>query len=97
MARAPQPDLFAVESQPDLFAAEPVVAAYRPDLVKVRARLERILAEARAARSMPWDSTRASLYRKIVPDMTQWLPDEEGAVWRAAFEAEIARLAPEVP
>ena len=95
MARAPQPDLFANESQPDLFAAEPVVAAYRPDPVKVRARLEKILGEARAAEAMPWDATRANLYRKIVPDMTFWLPDEEGAVWRAAFEAEMARLDPD--
>ncbi len=41
---------------------------------------------------MPWDLTRANLYRKIVPDMTQWLPEEECAVWRTAFEAEMVRL-----
>jgi hypothetical protein len=50
------------EMQADLFGAAPV-PAYRPDPEKVRARLHKILAEARAAQQFPWDPTRVSLYR----------------------------------
>ena len=60
MARAGQPDLFVTESQPDLFGAE-AIPLYRPDTGKVRARLHKILAEARAAQSSPWEPARVSL------------------------------------
>jgi len=40
-------DLFQDDAQPDLFGSEPA-PAYRPDPDKVRARLHKILAEARA-------------------------------------------------
>lgn len=86
-----EPDFFDEETQPDLFGAEPV-PVYRPDPDKVRARLHKILAEARAAQTLPWGPGRASLYRTIFPQMTNWLPEEEGAQLRFAFEMEIARL-----
>ncbi|MGH8678306.1 MAG: hypothetical protein ACREUQ_08160 [Burkholderiales bacterium] len=91
MSRNKQPDLFSLESQPDLFGAE-AAPAYRPDPDKVRARLHRILAEARAAQTLPWDPTRVSLYRTIFPQMTLWLPEEEAAQLRFEFEAEMTRL-----
>jgi hypothetical protein len=91
MARAAHPDLFEAESQPDLFGAE-TAPAYRPDADKVRARLNKILAEARAAETLPWDRSRASLYRTIFPQMTLFLPEEEGAQFRFAFETEMTRL-----
>lgn len=78
--------------QPDLFGSEPV-PAYRPDPDKVRARLHKILAEARAARKLPWEPTTVSLYRLIFPQMTKWLPDEEAAQLRFEFDTEMARLA----
>jgi len=65
---------------------------YRPNLDKVRARLQRILAEARAAEVMPWEPARLSLYRTIFPEMANWLPNEEADVLRAEFEAELGRL-----
>lgn len=77
--------------QLNLFAAGPA-PAWQPDPDKVRARLARILAEARAADVMPWEPARLSLYRTIVPDMTRWLPEDEGARWRAEFSAELTRL-----
>lgn len=81
------------QDQPDLFAGQaPGPAPWRPDPDKVRARLERILGEARAAQTVPWERSQASLYRTIVPDMTRWLPDEEAAAWRAEFDAQMARL-----
>jgi hypothetical protein len=91
MARDRQADLFAQQSEPELFpaASEPT---YRPDPEKVRARLHRILGEAKAAKVLPWDPARVSLYRTIFPQMTLWLPHEEASQLRFDFEAEMTRL-----
>lgn len=86
-----EPEFFGTGPQTDLFGADPI-PAYRPDSEKVRARLHKILAEARAAQKFPWEPTTVSLYRTIFPQMTNWLPDDEGAQLRFEFEAEIARL-----
>jgi len=91
MSRSRQPDMFAPESQPDLFGAEPA-PAYRPDPDKVRARLHRILGEAKAAETLPWEPARLSLYRTIFPQMTLFLPEEEGAQLRFEFDSELTRL-----
>jgi hypothetical protein len=48
-----QLDLFKSDTQPDMFGAETPPVVYRADPDKVRLRLERILAEARAAETMP--------------------------------------------
>jgi hypothetical protein len=63
-----------------------------PDPDKVRARLSKLLAEARAAQRLPWEPTRLSLYRTIFPQLTLWLPTDEGAQLRFEFEMELARL-----
>lgn len=91
MAREGQGDLFQVEAQLDLFgdAAPP---SYRPDPERVRARLYKLLGEARAARRLPWEPGRASLYRTIFPQLTLWLPEDEGAQLRFEFETELVRL-----
>jgi hypothetical protein len=91
MAETDQSDDHEPELQTDLFGAEDV-PAYRPDPERVRARLHKILAEARAAQTLPWEPTRVSLYRTIFPQMTQWLPEDEGTQLRFEFETEIARL-----
>jgi hypothetical protein len=91
MARTRQQDLFVTEAQSDLFGAE-AIPAYRPDPGKVRARLHKILAEARAAQTSPWEPTRVSLYLTIFPQMTLWLPEDEAAQLRYEFETEMARL-----
>lgn len=83
--------MFSEDSQSDLFGADPV-PAYRPDPKKVRARLHKILAEARAAQTFPWEPTRVSLYRTIFPQMSLWLPEDESAQLRFEFETEIKRL-----
>jgi hypothetical protein len=87
----PQSDLFSTDPQADLFGAE-ATPAYRPDPDKVRGRLYKILAEARAAETAPWEPTRVSLYRTIFPQMTLWLPEDEAAQLRFEFETEMARL-----
>jgi hypothetical protein len=91
MARTQQPEMFEAESQPDLVGAE-TLPAYRPNPDKVRARLQKILAEAKSAQAMPWEPSRLSLYRTIFPQMTLFLPEEEGAQLRFAFGTELARL-----
>lgn len=92
MAPPPRrPDLFGNNEQDDLFEDQPT-PVYRADPDEVRAELYKILAEARAARTMPWDKSRVSLYRTIFPQMTNWLPEEEGTQLRFEFETEIARL-----
>jgi hypothetical protein len=78
--------------QADLFGADATRPAYRPDPDKVRARLHKILSEAKAAQTLPWEPTTVSLYRTIFPQMTLWLPEEEAAQLRFDFDAEMARL-----
>ena len=92
MARSPQQDLFETESQAELFEADAAPPAYRPDPDKVRARLHRILAEARAAEKLPWDADKVLLYRTIFPHMAGWLPEEEARQLRFEFDTEMARL-----
>jgi len=92
MARPTQQDLFGTDAQSELFDAEAAPPAYRPDLDQVRARLNRILAEVRAAEKLPWDADKVLLYRTIFPHMAGWLPEEEGAQLRFEFDTEMARL-----
>ncbi|MBZ9774485.1 hypothetical protein [Mesorhizobium sp. CO1-1-8] len=51
-----------------------------------------IVAEARGAETLPWDQDSTRLYRKIVPQMVLWLPEEEAAQLKFEFEAEMVRL-----
>ena len=92
MARLTQQDLFGTDAQDELFEPDAAPAAYRPDPDKVRARLHKILAEARAAGKLPWDRDKLLVYRTIFPQMTGWLPEEEAAQLRFEFETELARL-----
>ncbi len=92
MARPTQQDLFGSDPEPELFKPDEAPPAYRPDLDDVRARLNRILAEARAAEKLPWDADRTMLYRTIFPYMAGWLPEEEGAQLRFEFNTEMTRL-----
>ena len=91
MAFPRQGDLFG-HDQPDPSDEDHETPVYRADPDEVRADLLRILDEARAAKSMPWDSSKLSLYRTIFPQMTNWLPEDEGAQLRFQFEEELARL-----
>jgi hypothetical protein len=88
----PQPDLFQTDTQSDLFGEDTPAPEYRADPESVRAELYKILAEARAAQKLPWGPKTVLLYRTIFPQMTNWLPDDEGAQLRFEFETEIRRL-----
>ncbi len=87
-----QPDLFGHQPQPELFDADNAPPAYRPNVDDVRARLNRILSEARAAERLPWDADKVLMYQTIFPHMAGWLPEEEGAQLRFAFDTEMTRL-----
>jgi hypothetical protein len=91
MTTSRQGDLFGNDEQNELFDDRPT-PVYRADPDKVREDLYKILAEVRAAQKMPWEPTRVSVYRTIFPQMTNWLPEDEGAQLRFEFEAELARL-----
>lgn len=82
-------------SQFDLFAkkAEAAPNPYTPEPDNIRARLARILEEARAAEVVPWEPAKARMYNNIFPQMTNWLPPEEAERWRADFFSEMERLA----
>ena len=92
MAHSTQQDLFGTDSQSELFDADAAPPAYRPDPDQVRARLHKILAEARAAEKLPWDADKVLVYRTIFPHMAGWLPEEEAAQLRFEFDTEMARL-----
>ena len=92
MTTSRQSDLFQDDSQSDLFGEDTPTPEYRADPDSVRAELYKILAEARAAERLPWEPKTVVLYRTIFPQMTNWLPDEEGAQLRFEFETEIKRL-----
>jgi hypothetical protein len=88
MTSARQGDLFSTDDASE----ERETPTWYPDPDEVRAELNAILAQMRAAQTIPWDDDRTSLYRTIFPQMTNCLPDEEAAQLRFDFEAELARL-----
>ena len=91
MADVDPPDRLQWGRQLELFGGEPA-PAYGLDPNEMRAQCHALLAEARAAETMPWPPLRARLHRLLFPQMTFWLPEEEGAQLRFDFETELARL-----
>ena len=86
-----QLDLFGAD-EPELFDEDAPTVYYHGDPDRVRARLHRLIAEARAAETLPWDADSVRLYRKIVPQMALWLPEEEAEQLKFEFETEMERL-----
>ena len=91
MSSPRQGDLFSSD-EPNPSDADFETPTFYPDPDEVRAELNKILNEMRAAKSMPWDNARAAVYRTIFPQMSQCLPEDEGAQLRFQFEEELARL-----
>ena len=90
------PDLFGFEpTQGDLFAGKAPrnegIGVAKPD--QVRARLLKLLAEARAAQSAsPWNERTTRMYRVVFPQMASWLPEAEAEQLRFEFAQEMRRL-----
>ena len=91
MASNRQPDLFLSDPQPELLEDRPE-HVYRADPDEVRRDLLRLLAEARAAKTMPWEPRKVRLFKTIFPQMSGWLPEDEAKQLCFEFVAEIARL-----
>ena len=88
-----QTDLFETGTQASLLGEEAAPVVYRADPDKVRIKLQRILAEARAASAMPWEAATLGYHKTVFPQMSLWLPEEEAAQLRLEFETELKRLA----
>ncbi len=90
------PDLFGFKpAQGDLFADEPArndgVGVADPE--EVRARLHKLLAEARAAQSRsPWNERTTRMHQIVFPQMANWLPAAKAEQLRFEFERELRRL-----
>lgn len=84
-------DLFGTD-QPELFDEDAPTVYYHGDPERVRTRLLKLIAEARAADTLPWDTDSVRLFRKIVPQMALWLPEDEADQLKFEFEIEMQRL-----
>jgi hypothetical protein len=81
----------AIPTELELFGGEPGSSkGSNPD--QMREFLHSLLAEARSAKIMPWPPLTAQLYRGLFPQLSFWLPEDEGEQLRLAFETELARL-----
>ncbi len=78
--------------QLELFGGEAVAFA-GPDPDQMRAWLRGVLAEAHAAETAPWPPAKVRLYRLMFPQLSFWLPEDEGVQLRLEFETELERLA----
>lgn len=88
------PDLFGhTTSQGDLFAdapAQPRKVIDFPD--EARRRLMRVLAQARAAATLPWSEREARKWEILFPQMAGWLPSDEANQLCFEFAQELERL-----
>ena len=63
-----------------------------PDPEAIRSRLNRLLATLRAADAMPLSDRDLCMWQTVVPNMTKWLPKDEGETIRETFDREMERL-----
>jgi hypothetical protein len=85
-----------IDAQGSLFGEgrmSPPNRSSEPDSEAIRNRLNRLLETLRAAHAMPLSERDARMWKTVVPNMTKWLPDDEGEAIRAAFAREMDRLA----
>lgn len=79
--------------QGDLFAGEP---GQQPTIIdfptEARRRLHKVLAEARAAATVPWSDRDFRMWEVLFPQMAGWLPDDEADQLRFEFAEELERL-----
>lgn len=87
-------DLFGHSApQADLFAGAPLQPVKEMDYpAEARAQLHRVLAEARAAATLPWRERDLRMWEILFPQMAGWLPGDEADQLCFAFERELERL-----
>lgn len=88
------PDLFGNEPpQADLFADQPPQPRKVMDFqAEARKRLLKMLAEARAAETLPWTVREIETREILFSQMSEWLPEDEGKQLCFEFAQEIERL-----
>ncbi len=79
-------------SQLELFAAGSERSSIVPNVDTVRARLEGVLETLRSADEMPLTSKQLAFWTTVVPQMSNWLPDEERSAVCVEFDSHLARL-----
>ena len=70
----------------------PEAVSADPDPERVRRKLYDLLALAKNADSMPWDSRKAGMWQIVFPQMANWLPEDEANQLRFEFAQELERL-----
>ena len=66
--------------------------AVYPDPAKIRTRLRDLLHVVKSADRLPWPEREARMWQTVFPNMTNWLPPEEGEQLRFEFAQELERL-----
>jgi hypothetical protein len=87
-----QPDLFLPDTQPEFFEDQRATGE-PPDPGKIRLQLVSLIETARSAKIMPWPEREARMWQIAFPQMSNWLPPDEGDQLRFAFAQEMQRLA----
>lgn len=88
------PDLFGNDPpQADLFAGQPSQPRKVMDFqAEARKRLQKLLAEAKAADRSPWSEKELQKLQILFPQMAEWLPDDEANQLCFEFAREMERL-----
>lgn len=73
----------------------PPPGGHTPDTI--RAKMLRLIAEARGASATPWPLRQTRTHMVMFPYMAEWLPDEEGEQLLMEFMGEMRRLGHEAP
>ena len=87
-----QPDLFEPDPQAELFDENRPPKLYRADPEKVRRELLAVLAEAKAAKTLPWSRADLRYHQTVFPQKSRWLPEAEAAKLCSDFARELERL-----
>lgn len=73
----------------------PPPGGHTPDTI--RAKMLKLIAEARAAGATPWPLRQTRTHMVMFPYMAEWLPNEEGEQLLMEFMEEMRRLGHEEP
>lgn len=73
----------------------PPPGGHTPDTI--RAKMHKLIAEARAATTTPWPPRQTRSHMVMFPYMAEWLPSQEGEQLLLEFKAEMHRLGHDEP
>ena len=89
-----QSDLFGEAPSQGFMFDEPVAEPPKPKHTPetIRALLTSLIAELRAAETMPWDARTLRGHKAMAPYMAEWLKDGEGEQLLLEFRDQVTRL-----